>query len=140
MPDSRTALIGSHLLKCGDISPLLTRPGENIYLIKYNDVLDNSLKLDFNKNYFITPHGYGKKHKDCPLIRYDKDNNKLTVDSVEYNVKYGESLRDNPALGLRECTHQEYFSYLSKHYDYTVEQELIQLASYNKNGFIKWKV
>lgn len=138
MPCAHIALLGSHMIQKGQITPLLTRPGENVYLLKYYDVLDDALRLPSDKEYFITPHGWGKCHTSETKIEIDCENKIMQLDSLKYKIRYGESLREHPGLELRNIQSNDYFSYFSKAYEYSIFQEFKQLSSYNKNGFIKW--
>ena len=138
MPCSNVALLGSHLIRNGQTAPLLTRPGENIYLIRYNEVIDKSLELMPGKEYFITPHGFGKNSTKQTQMRVDYDKNAFFLDSKRYKIIYGERLSDKPRLEIRSIQMDKYFEYFSKSYIYEIEKEFKQLASYSKLGFIKW--
>lgn len=136
MPSSNEAIIGCHLIKDGQQTPLLTRPGENIYIIQYNKAIDEEFSM---LDKFTTPHGFGKCHLDVPNIDIDIIRNTFILDSREYKIQYGASLRDHPNLHLRNLPIEVFMNYLSKHYDCKIVQEFKQLVSYNKMGFIDWR-
>lgn len=136
MPSKQVALLGSHVIKKNGISPLLTRQGENVYLIRYKNVFQENLKI--NANLFITPHGLGKCHSAKTQMMIDYGREILNLDSLQYKIKYGESLRAHPGLKIRDINMIKYFSYFSQCYDYSIVKEFKQIASYNKSGFIDW--
>lgn len=138
MPTHQTALLGSHLLSKGQLAPLLTRPGMNIYLIRYIDTIDNNLRIPPYFSKFITPHGWGKHHINDCRIQVDCSRGVMMLDEIEYRIKYGESLRAHPGLELRNIKSSEYFSKFSNIYDFEIAKEFRQIASYNKSGFINW--
>lgn len=139
MPDSNIALLGSHIIGRGQETPLLTREGENVYLIKYHDIKEKKLQLFDNKKLFITPHGLGKQHCRDFKIYIDEKKKYLQLDSLQYKIKYGESLREHPGLRIRTLDMKDYFKKLSSLYSYSILSEFKQIISYNKNGFIRWK-
>lgn len=142
MPTSNSVVMGSHIVKDGDVAPVLTMPGENIYMVRFNSVKDKSLMI--NDNQFITPHGWGKRHKSSPRISLDLPRNKFILDDNEYDIKFGTSLRDHPNLELRSFEKQyldgkdSFFSYLKKMYNFEIVDEMKQIASWNKKGVIVW--
>jgi hypothetical protein len=69
-------------------------------MVKFNSVKDDSLLI--NESQFITPHGWGKRHKNVPQISLDLNRNKFTLDSESYEIKFGESLRAHTNLELRD--------------------------------------
>lgn len=139
MPNENIALIGSHLVRDNQETPLLTREGENVYLIKYNNVLDPSLRLSDKYPYFLTPHGLGKKHSKKFKIIIDENSKYMQLDEIKYKIEYGQSLRAHPGLEIRNIDMREYFKKFSLVYDYNIVNEFMQIVSYNKSGFIKWK-
>lgn len=136
MPSSNEAIIGCHLIEAGEQTPLLTRPGENIYIIQYNKTIDQEFLM---MDKFTTPHGFGKCHLDVPNIKINITRNTFELDSLEYKIKYGESLRSHPNLQLRNLPVEVFLDYLSMNYDYKIIQEFKQLVSYNKLGLIDWR-
>lgn len=137
MPSDHEAIIGCHLLESDAISPLLTRPGENIFLLKYKNTLDATLK---KKTKFITPHGFGKQHIGKPEIIVDKNKEELILDGYKYGLRYGESLRNHPTLQLRNISIDDFMEKMKIKYNFSIIKEYRQIASYNKSGFIKWKI
>lgn len=77
-------------------------------------------------------------------MQLDTKSNKFSLDGIEYNIEFGESLRAHPNLELRDfktdtvSRKENFFSYLSQQYDYSIVDELIQIASYNKEGVKVW--
>lgn len=142
MPNINTVVMGSHIVSCGDIAPILSLPGENIYMVRFDNPKDEELYLGDTK--FLTPHGWGKRHKSIPNISLDVTSKKFHLDNYEYTIEFGESLRDHPALELRDfktatqSRKESFFSYLDKIYNYSIIDEMKQIASYNKAGVIKW--
>ncbi len=137
MPDESSAIIGGHVIRRDMCTPLLTRPGKNIFLIRYKKAIDSSLQISEN-GCFITPHGWGKHHTGKPEIKIDYNNKKMNLDSMKYKIEYGESLRDHVNLELRDFEMSYYFEYLAEEYEFEVVSEFIQIASYNKNGLMYW--
>lgn len=137
MPDESSAIIGGHLVQEDMCTPLLTRPGKNIFLIRYKRAIDNSLQVS-EKGDFLTPHGWGKRHIGMPEIRIDYASNKMSLDSMKYRIEYGESLRNHHNLELRDFDMNYYFEYLAEEYEFEIISEFAQIASYNKNGLIYW--
>lgn len=136
MPSDHEAIIGCHLLKRGEISPLLTRTGENIFLLKYEETFDSMLKAGTR---IITPHGFGKQHIGKPEIIVNKEKGCLELDDYTYMLKYGESLRNHPTLKLRDISIKEFMRKMEMKYSFSIIKEYRQLASYNKSGYINWK-
>ena len=62
----------------------------------------------------------------------------MKLDNCSYKIKYGESLRSHPNLQIRDIKMQEYFSFLAQNYEFGIINEFQQVASYNKDGFIRW--
>lgn len=137
MPSNNEAIIGCHLIESGAVSPLLTRPGENVFLLKYEDALNPMLK---SGKRFITPHGFGKEHIAEPELVINKYKKQLILDGHKYGLRYGESLRNHPTLRLREISVDDFMYKMKMMYDFSIVKEYRQLASYNKNGYIKWEM
>ena len=135
MPNRNEALLGCHKIRKGDETPLLTRPGENIYLIKYFDAKPE-YRLD--DEFFITPHGLGKCHIQEPHFSVNITDSNMTFDGLEYSIKYGSSLRNHPGLKLRDMPVSNYFSFFDNVYKYEIIDEFRQISSYNKLGYRKW--
>lgn len=135
MPTDHEAVIGCHLQTSGEKRPLLTRPGENIYLLRYNSRTDNNA---VNQLQFTTPHGLGKMHIKVPLIHLGQ--NTFELDNTKYKIRYGESLRNHPNLQLRTLPIIDYMNQMKEHYDYSIDDEYRQLKSFNKDGFIDWRM
>ncbi len=142
MPTYNSVVMGSHILKDGESAPVLTMPGQNIYMVKFNSVKDDSLLI--NESQFITPHGWGKRHKNVPQISLDLNRNKFTLDSESYEIKFGESLRAHTNLELRDFNSEKnsgkdnFFNYLEKMYNLKITDEMEQIASWNKEGIRVW--
>ena len=142
MPTPNSIVMGSHILKNGEIAPVLTMPGQNIYMVKFNSAKDNSLLI--NKSQFITPHGWGKRHKNVPQISLDLSTNSFTLDDESYNIEFGTSLRAHANLELRDFNNEmsggkeNFFSYLKKMYCFEISDEMEQIASWNKAGVRIW--
>lgn len=143
MPTNRSVAMGCHLSEQNEIYPILTLPGENLYMVKYYRPKDASLMV--NDRQFLTPHGWGKRHINTPQIRLDLKNNRFILDNESYDIKFGTSLRAHPNLELRdfgtslETRKENFFNYLSKIYEYEVVNEFEQIASWNKMGVKIWK-
>ena len=137
MPSKNEAIIGCHLLASDDSSPLLTRPGENVFLLKYKKTYNEGFKVGSR---FITPHGLGKQHIGRPEIKVDKYEKILTMDAQTYRLRYGESLRNHPTLKLRDISIDDFMTKMRVLYDFSVVKEFRQIASYNKSGFKKWEM
>lgn len=138
MPCQQIALMGCHLMHSGQKAPLLTRPGENVYLIQYENVLDKSLAVSQKNDLFVTPHGFGKHHIYETSIQVDYEKKRLQLDQYKYKIMYGESLRAHPGLEIRRISPKEFFMHFSKVYNYRIVKEFRQLASFNKQGYIEW--
>lgn len=138
MPTANSVIMGGHVTAKNDTFPLLTNAGKNIYLIKYYDVKDDSLIIPNTKGLFITPHGLGKEDITDPVIELNLTKQTFTLDGYEYNIRFGESLRAHPNLRLRSFNQDKYFSYYHTLYDFSVEKEFVQLASWSKNGIKIW--
>lgn len=142
MPTSESISMGCHVICEGKIVPVLSLPGENLYMIKFNSIKDETLRI--NKQEFITPHGWGKCHKGIPRIMLDLEKNMFFLDEEKYDIKYGTSLRAHPNLELRDfqkkglSRRESFFSYLATLYDFEIIDELEQIVSWNKLGVKKW--
>ena len=143
MPLSTSVAMGCHLSNQGQTLPILTLPGENIYMIKYHHTKHESLMI--KNEQFLTPHGWGKRHIGTPLIKLNLEDNIFTLDNESYEIKFGTSLRAHPNLELRDfestsVTRKEQFlNYLSKLYEYEFVDEFEQIASWNKAGIKVWR-
>lgn len=138
MPSEQIALLGSHMITRNMETPLLTRVGENVYIIEYKNLLNKQLKIWENQSYFLTPHGLGKKHCGTPDLQINDVEQSMKLDNCSYKIKYGESLRSHPNLQIRDIKMQEFFSFLAQNYEFGIINEFQQVASYNKDGFIRW--
>lgn len=136
MPSENEAIIGCHKIKKNDIVPLLSRPGENVFLIKYANALDKGV---IARQGFITPHGLGKMHCAVPKIRVNVNKEILYLDEIAYELKYGVSLRDHPGLKLRDIQMNSFFKVMEKTYNFEIIDEFKQICSLNKNGLIFWE-
>lgn len=142
MPTQNSVVMGAHVLQDQEIAPVLSMPGKNIYMLKFNSLRDDSLSI--NKVQFITPHGWGKKHKSIPQISLDADANSFSLDENTYNIEFGSSLRSHSNLELRnfcdEKSNQKdnFFDYLGKMYDFEIIDEMEQIISWNKEGVKVW--
>ena len=142
MPTSSSIVMGGHIVNNHEIAPVLSLPGEKIFLIKFNRALEKELNI--NDNSFLTPHGWGKRHKTLPKIILDIEKNVFTLDNESYKIEFGTSLRAHPNLELRDFQNDEknridnFFSYLYQLYDCEIVDIFNQLASINKSGVIKW--
>lgn len=142
MPDAHSVVMGSHIVSSGQSVPVLTIPGADIYIVNFLSAKYECLYTD--REHFLTPHGWGKRHKGTPQMQLDTKSNKFSLDGIEYNIEFGESLRAHPNLELRDfktdtvSRKENFFSYLSQQYDYSIVDELIQIASYNKEGVKVW--
>ena len=142
MPNNHSVIMGSHIVKSSQITPILTVPGADIYMVKFISPKSDDLFID--KKHFLTPHGWGKRHKNFPKICLDIDSNQFLLDDIKYNIEFGESLRAHPNLELRDfetenaSRRDNFFSCLSQFYNYDIVDELVQIASYNKAGVVIW--
>mgnify|MGYP006922131099 FL=1 len=142
MPTPNSVVMGSHILKNGESAPVLTMPGQNIFMVKFNCVKDNSLLID--ESHFITPHGWGKRHKKMPQISLDLNSNKFILDNESYDISFGASLRAHPNLELRDFYSDlpdgknKFLDHLKKMYSLEVTDEMMQIASWNKEGVKIW--
>jgi hypothetical protein len=142
MPNNHSVVMGNYVIKAGDIAPILTLPGENIYRVKFKKAKFKELYIDNEK--FLVPHGWGKRHKTVPALSLDILANKFYLDKNTYDIVFGESLRDHPNLELRDfqtttCGRKEkFFSVLGEMYEYSLIDELSQVVSYNKLGVRVW--
>lgn len=143
MPTNTSIAMGCHLSTQDEISPILTLPGESLYMIKYSRVKDKSLMLSDKQ--FLTPHGWGKRHINTPKMALNLKDNMFTLDEQNYGIRFGTSLRSHPNLELRDfgatsLTRKEnFFNYLSKLYEYEIVDEFEQIASWNKAGIKIWR-
>jgi hypothetical protein len=143
MPTNNSVAMGCHLIQNGEIAPVLSLPGENIYMVKFISTAESSLKI--SESQFLTPHGWGKRHTGTPKISLDLKNNRFSLDDENYEIRFGTSLRAHPNLELRDfetnsSTRKEnFFSLLSSIYNYEVTDEFEQIASWNKAGVKRWK-
>lgn len=142
MPSENSVIMGSHIVSEGQVAPILSIPGENIYIVNFEYSKDKELYLD--KTHFLTPHGWGKRHKDIPNISLDVNSRKFSLDNIIYDIEFGESLRAHPALELRDFISdsknrkENFLEHLEKIYKYRLIDEMKQIASYNKEGVIIW--
>lgn len=142
MPSPTSVVMGSHILKNGEVAPVLTLPGKDIYMVKFNSAIDNSLLV--NSNQFLTPHGWGKRHISTPQMLLDLAKNKFILDNESYDIKFGASLRAHQNLELRDFQNNQldrkdnFFDHLRKMYDLEIVDEMKQLASWNKLGVKIW--
>lgn len=67
----------------------------NFLSAKYED-------LYTDRDHFLTPHGWEKRHKGIPQMKLDIKSNKFFLDDIEYNIEFGESLRSHSNLELRD--------------------------------------
>lgn len=142
MPNEQSVVMGSHIVSENQTSPILSVPGANIYMVQFKAAKERNLYI--NDKQFLTPHGWGKRHKGTPILQLDVESNTFSLDDYTYNIEYGESLRAHPSLELRdfeteyENRKQSFLKHLDDIYDYTLIDELKQIASYNKSGVIIW--
>lgn len=142
MPTPNSVIMGSHILKNGESAPVLTMPGQNIFMVRFNCVKDDSLLID--DSHFLTPHGWGKRHKKTPQISLNLNSNKFTLDNESYDISFGTSLRAHPNLELRNFNSDKsdakdiFFNHLKKMYSLDVIDEMMQIASWNKEGIKLW--
>jgi len=123
MPTQSSVVMGSHINKVGDVAPILTLPGKNIFMVKYNRCTKDELFISETST-FLTPHGWGKNHINTPKISFDIKTNKFFLDDESYDIEFGSSLRSHPNLQLREFSFNKddenyFFKYLSKNYEYS---------------------
>lgn len=137
MPDFESVIMGGHVTRAGDKLPLLTGPSENIFMLRYDELKDNDYRIPDSVE-FITPHGLGKYDINEPKISISMNTKKFSLDGIEYDIRFGESLRAHPNLKLRPFEAKKVFGYLNKCYKYTIEDEFIQLLSWNKAGIKEW--
>ena len=143
MPTNNSIAMGCHLTTQNEILPILTLPGERVYMIKYSRVKDESLMLSDKQ--FLTPHGWGKRHIDIPKMVLNLKENIFSLDEQNYEIRFGTSLRSHPNLELRDfgatplVRKENFFNYLSKLYEYKIVGEFEQIASYNKAGIKIWQ-
>ena len=142
MPSQSSVVMGSHVNKIGDIAPVLTLPGKNIFMIKYNRCICDELFIP-NTDTFLTPHGWGKTHVNSPKISFDLKSNRFFLDDKFYDIEFGSSLRDHPNLQLREFSFGEdtdcsFWKHFSKCYEYEIIDEFSQIASINKSAIKIW--
>lgn len=137
MPDENSVIMGGHIAQIGEEYPFLTSAGNNIYMIRYNDVKDKTLKLSGRES-FITPHGLGKGSTCEPDMKISMDQQTFSLDGITYPIRFGSSLRDHPNLSIRDFNWDKYRRYLNEQYDIEIIDEFVQLTSWNKRGIIQW--
>ena len=143
MPTNTSIAMGCHLSTQDEIFPILTLPGESLYMIKYSRAKDKSLMLSDKQ--FLTPHGWGKRHISMPKIALNLKDNIFMLDDQSYEIRFGTSLRSHPNLELRDFgitslnRKENFFDYLSKLYEYEIVDEFEQIASWNKAGVKIWR-
>lgn len=143
MPTNTSIAMGCHLSTQDEIFPILTLPGESLYMIKYSRAKDKSLMLSDKQ--FLTPHGWGKRHISMPKIALNLKDNIFMLDDQSYEIRFGTSLRSHPNIELRDFgitslnRKENFFDYLSKLYEYEIVDEFEQIASWNKAGVKIWR-
>ena len=137
MPNLNSVIMGGYITNAGEEYPFLTSEGNNIYMIKYNNVKEKSLKL-LGREMFITPHGLGKGSNCKPQLKINLNSQVFSLDGVSYPIHFGYSLRDHPNLSIRKFDWDKYRYYLNEQYDIEVTDEFVQLVSWNKKGIIQW--
>lgn len=142
MPTDNSIGMGCHIINTDEISPILSLPGENLYMIKYHRAKDVSLMV--NDKQFLTPHGWGKRHIGIPQMSLNMKDNIFVLDNESYEIKFGTSLRSHPNLELRDFQNdsmsrkESFFNHLSQIYEYDIVDEFKQIASWNKAGVKIW--
>ena len=142
MPTHESIVMGSHILHNGDMAPILTLPGENIYMIKFDSAKDKTLQI--NDEQFLTPHGWGKRHLGTPKMSLDFQKNKFSLDDDVYDIQFGTSLRAHQNLELRDfqdtyhSRKHNFFKHLEKMYNFEIVDDMKQIASWNKAGVKVW--
>ena len=142
MPSSKSVIMGEHLIYKNEVLPILSLPGEDIYMVKFQNVKDDTLKID--DSHYISPHGWGKRHTGVPKLYLNISENKFILDEQVYEIEFGQSLRSHPNLELRDfetsnvSRKDSFFEYLNKMYTFEIVDELSQIASWNKMGIKKW--
>lgn len=144
MPTFNSVVMGSHINKAGDVAPILTLPGKNIFMVKFNECICEDLFIPNSKE-FLTPHGWGKNHNCQPQIFINYSDKLFKLDNESYKIEFGSSLRNHPNLQIREFSLNKgdvnyYFDYLEKSYKYEIIDEFMQIASINKLGIKIWYV
>lgn len=137
MPNANSVIMGGHITNAGEEYPFLTSTGNNIYMIRYNNVKDTCLKLSGCQS-FITPHGLGKESNCKPDIKINLNSQMFSLNGISYPIHFGFSLRDHPSLSIRNFDWDKYQCYLNEQYDIEVTDEFVQLISWNKKGIIQW--
>lgn len=141
MPSNNSVVMGSHILSGGQKAPILSVPGANIYMVNFEKAKVDELYID--DSHFLTPHGWGKRHKQTPEIEINAAAQTFRLDNIDYKIEFGESLRSHPALELRNYlttskNENSFFDYLNQNYKYKITDEFKQIASYNKAGVVIW--
>lgn len=140
MPTNESVLIGCLLVNT-EITPILTYPGDPIFLYK---VSSSSTVVDIGSGpQHLIPHGWGKTLTMKPIVSIDLKNNTYELNGVKYIIESSTSLYTNPDLTLRRFSvdsgHSNYYFRLAQNYfTGTVVDKLVQLASYSELGYKQW--
>jgi hypothetical protein len=140
MPTDHSVVIGGHLVKSGDNSPLLSSLGESIYMLKINN--SNDRIAMGNDIYNLVPHGWGKESIVYPEIKIDCEKNTFSLNGVVDTIHIDSSLRGHPDLHIRNYATSigidKYFASIREQIDFDIVDTLSQIVSYTGKGYNRW--
>ncbi len=139
MPNEQTIIIGCYFVEQDETVPIMTFPGHPIYMFR---VLSNENSMYKINNKILTPHGWGKGSVKRMNIAIDNKNNLLRIGEHILNIENNVTLNNINNISVRHYAQNKhvdsYLDQLNNEVKGINTELLLQLASYSKNGLIKW--
>lgn len=141
MPTRQSVAIGCFPVKAGTRVPVFSRPGRNIAIFEPQKGGPNALgQSESGNDLVLVPHGWGKTCVEGTTFSIDFDRRSFVLSGKMYEIKALVSLGKDERLQLRDFPTNSselggFFAQISHHCPGVVVDQIIQMASFTKNGF-----
>lgn len=142
MPSRESVAIGCFPAYIDSVVPIFSRPGRRISIFKVGRGGENLINSNEGKDLVLVPHGWGKTCRENISFSIDFESRKFSLSEREYDIKTMVSLGKDERLELRDfddnvISNNSLFSLMSHHCPGEVTDQIEQLASFTKYGFMR---
>jgi hypothetical protein len=141
MPTRQSVAIGCFPVAVGTRVPIFSRPGRNIAIFEPGNGGPNALGTSAcGGSSVLVPHGWGKTCIEGTSFSVDYDRRLFELSGRTYDIKTLASLGKDERLQLRDFQSNDanpngFFEQIGDHCPGVVVDQIVQVASFTKNGF-----
>jgi hypothetical protein len=146
MPTRQSVAIGCFPIRIGTKVPVFSRPGKNIAIFSPTAGGANTLSFgEAGEDLVLVPHGWGKTSQTELNFIADYDERNFELSGRKYEIKPIVTLGIDERLELRNFSSNSsadggFFDQIAHYCPGQVVDQIVQLASFSKAGFVRHEV